>query len=105
MKKKNLNVPLTKHNKDKKIKKIYKKFAKTLFLNIEKEKFCIAVSGGPDSLSLSYLSYCYAKKYNIDFKALIVNHNLRKYSLKEANLVRSILSGIGISSKILSSGK
>ena len=56
---KNLNVSSKTHKlllnklKDKKIYQIYKKFENSLNLN---EDFIVAVSGGPDSLALSFLA-------------------------------------------------
>ena len=112
MKKKNSNaqvITLKKkifYNKKIRIKNIYKIFKKILFSQIKNETFCIGVSGGPDSLALSYLSKLYAKEFNSSFKALIVNHRLRKESTKEAKKVKFILSKRKIPSKILNwSGK
>ena len=62
---KNLNVQNKTHKvllnllKDKQISKIYKKFEKNLDL---KEDFIVAVSGGPDSLALCFLSKIYSIK-------------------------------------------
>ena len=61
MKKKNLSVKKKIHNfyfkklEDPKIKKIYLKFKKTLSKYVSKN-FCVAVSGGADSLALSILA-------------------------------------------------
>ena len=107
MKKKNSNVQVITrkkkkfHNREIRIKNIYKIFKKILFSQIKNENFCIGVSGGPDSLALSYLSKLYAKEFNSSFKALIVNHRLRRESTKEANKVKFILSKEKIPSKIL----
>ena len=62
---KNLNVSKKTHNfllnklKDKRILQIYKKFEKNLKLN---DDFIVAVSGGPDSLALCFLSKIYSIK-------------------------------------------
>ena len=62
---KNLNVKnkthslLFKHLKKKQIFQIYKKFENNLGI---KENFIVAVSGGPDSLALSYLAKIYSLK-------------------------------------------
>ena len=45
--------------KDKRINQIYKKFEKSLSIS---EKFVVAVSGGPDSLELSFLAKIYSIK-------------------------------------------
>ena len=45
--------------KNKKVNQIYKKFEKNLKLN---ESFAVAVSGGPDSLALSFLAKIYSLK-------------------------------------------
>ena len=44
---------------NKRINKIYQNFSKSLNLN---ENFAIAVSGGPDSLALSFLAKVYSIK-------------------------------------------
>jgi len=88
-------------NSNLKIKKIYKKFKEVVSRNIGKEPFALGVSGGSDSLCLAYFS----KMYNLEFKnkihILIVNHNLRKESYKEASLVKKILKQNKIKSSIL----
>ena len=108
MKKKSLDAQLKKHKitsiflKDKKIRNIYKIFSKNLFSQINNQKFCIGVSGGPDSLALSYLSKLYAKEYKTSFKAFIVNHKIRTESKREAEKVKHLLLKQGIQAKILS---
>ena len=49
-----------------KVKKIYNIFKKNIGNLPEKTSFAVAVSGGPDSLALSYLAKCYSleKKNN-----------------------------------------
>ena len=47
--------------KNKKILNIYKKFESNLNIN---ENFIVAVSGGPDSLALAFLSKIYSIKKN-----------------------------------------
>ena len=49
--------------KDKKTLQIYKKFEKNL---PNKKKFIVAVSGGPDSLALSFLAKIYSIIKSID---------------------------------------
>ena len=84
--------------KNKKINLIYRKFEKSLNIN---ENFVVAVSGGPDSLALAYLSKVYSIKNGLKVKFLTVDHKLRPESTLEANLVKRILKKNFISSKIL----
>ena len=86
------------HLSDKKIFKIFKGFKNSL--NV-KEKLAIAVSGGPDSLSLAFLAKCYSLKHQVKVKYFIVDHKLRKESSQEAKEVKDILKKINIDCKIL----
>ena len=54
-----IKIPKVLKNKlnNKKISQIYKKFAKSININ---ENFIVAVSGGPDSLALAFLSKIYS---------------------------------------------
>ena len=61
----------------------------------------VAVSGGPDSLSLAFLTKCYSIKNSVNFKYALVDHKLRKDSSLEAKKVVQILKKIGINCKIL----
>ena len=80
------------------VRKIYKKFEK----NINGlDKSLVAVSGGPDSLSLAFLTKCYSIKNSVNFKYALVDHRLRKDSSLEAKKVVRILKKIGINCKIL----
>ena len=90
-----------KYFKNTKIKKIYKVFRKNLFSQIENNRFCIGVSGGPDSLALAFLCKIFSEEFNSKFLALIVNHNLRKGSENEAIKVKKILVKHKINAKIL----
>ena len=93
MKKKNLSVKKKIHNfyfkklEDPKIKKIYLKFKKTLSKYASKN-FCVAVSGGEDSMALSFLAKCYSIENKKKCYFFIVDHKLRKNSTNEANLVK-----------------
>ena len=68
---KNLNASNKTHKfllnqlKDKQTSKIYKKFEKNLKLN---QDFIVGVSGGPDSLALSFLSKIYSAKLKMNEK-------------------------------------
>ena len=85
--------------KDIRILKILKKFEKSL--NIE-DDFVVAVSGGPDSLALAFLSKIYAIKKNLKVKFFIINHKLRNNSTIEAKTVKRVLNQNLIKAEILS---
>ncbi len=89
---------LNDHLKNKRDNQIYKKFEKNLNIS---ENFGVGVSGGPDSLSLAFLSKVYSIKNRIKAKFFIVDHRIRKESTVEAKLVQKILKKIFINSKIL----
>ena len=88
---KNLNVLSKTHKllldklKDKKVEQIYRRFEKVLSI---KENFIVAVSGGPDSLALAFLSKIYSINKSLKVKYLIIDHKLRKNSTDEAHLVK-----------------
>ena len=75
---KNLNVSKKTHKfllnklKDKRILQIYKKFESDLVIN---KNFIVAVSGGPDSLALSFLAKIFSiKKFlNVNILLLIIS--------------------------------
>jgi tRNA(Ile)-lysidine synthase len=52
-----------------------------IILNIN-EDFIVAVSGGPDSLALSFLAKIYSIKKSLNVKYFIVDHKLRKILLR-----------------------
>ena len=101
---KNLNVSKKTHKfllnklKDKNIFQIYKNFEKDLNLN---EDFIVAVSGGPDSLALCFLSKIYSIKKNLKVKYLHVDHKLRKNSTNEAKYVKLLLKKLHTNLEIL----
>jgi len=101
---KNLNVSSKTHRlllnklKDNKTFQIYKKFETYLDLN---ENFLVAVSGGPDSLALSFLAKIYSIKKSLSVKYLIVDHKLRKESSLEAKSVKEKLKRYSINLDIL----
>ena len=84
--------------KNKKINAIYKRFEKSLNIN---GKFAVAVSGGPDSLALAFLSKVYSIKKNTPSKFFIVDHKLRSGSTIEAKMVQKALKQIYVNSEIL----
>ena len=87
---------------DPKIINSYDKFKSIIFKNIKSNSFALAVSGGPDSLCLAYFSKIYASELGNRIHILIVDHNLRKESYKEALKVKKILKKRKILGKILS---
>ena len=89
---------ILKHLKDKKISKIFNQFEKNIKLS---KGLAVAVSGGPDSLSLAFLAKCFALKNKINNKYFIVNHKLRKDASKESVIVKNMLKNVGIDCKIL----
>ena len=101
---KNLNVPKKTRKfildklKDEKTFQIYKKFESNLFIN---NSFIVAVSGGPDSLALSFLAKIFAIKKFLNVKFFIVDHKLRKESTLEAKYVQKILKDYLIDLNIL----
>ena len=90
MKKKSLNVKkiihrnLIKKLKNPKIKIIYNEFENSLKKIDPSEKFAVALSGGADSLALTYLAKCYSILNKVEVKFYHIDHKLRKESFKEA---------------------
>ena len=101
---KNLNAPKKTHKflltklKDKRTLQIYKKFESELGIE---SNFIVAVSGGPDSLALSFLAKIYSIKKSLDVKYYIVDHRLRKNSKSEAEYVQKKLKNFSIRLNIL----
>ena len=87
------------HLNDKNIFKTSKEFENSLDV---KENLAVAVSGGPDSLALAFLTKCYSLKNKVKVKYFIVDHKLRKESSLEAKTTKDILKKINIDCKILS---
>ena len=91
MSKKNLNVNLKNGFQD------YKDLS-TIFLNfksklnsLQKKKYVVAVSGGPDSLALVALTKAYTFCKKTKFYYVLIDHNIRKNSGQEAKKVQNIL--------------
>ena len=95
-----IKIPRVLKNKlnNKKISQIYKKFAKSISIN---ENFIVAVSGGPDSLALAFLSKIYSIQKNLKVKFYIIDHKLRSESTNEAKYVKKILNKFQINAEIL----
>ena len=106
MSQKNLNATNKTHKflinklKDKRLFQIYKRFESNLDININ-ENFIVAVSGGPDSLALSFLAKIYSIKKSLDLKYFIIDHKLRKNSTHEAKIVQNQLKKFSINLNIL----
>ena len=83
---------------NKRINNIYKRFEKSLAI---KKAYAVAVSGGPDSLALTFLAKIYSIKNNIKSKFLIVDHKLRPESTKEAEKIKNLLKKFNINLEIL----
>jgi tRNA(Ile)-lysidine synthase len=104
MNQKSLNVKNKNHKKvlsylnDRKIFRIFKEFENSV--NI-KSKLAVAVSGGPDSLALTFLAKCFSLIYKLDTKYFLVDHKLRVESSLEAKRVKNILKKIGVNCQIL----
>ena len=84
--------------KNKKIKKIYNNFLRSLKI---KQDFIVGVSGGPDSLALAFFSKIYSLENQINVRFLIVDHKLRPESTKEAKQVKKTLKKFHINCEIL----
>ena len=96
-KKKNLNFVL-KYLKDKDILKVFKEFEKSIDV---KNKYVVAISGGPDSLSLAFFCKCISEIYKTTFHYYLIDHKLRKESSSEAKKVLKVLKRLKINCKIL----
>ena len=106
MKKKNLSAKKKIHNfyfkklNNPRIKKVYLNFKKKLSSHIS-NGFCVAVSGGADSMALAFLAKCYSIENNKKIYFFIVDHKLRKNSTVEAKLVKKKLKIFSIAIDIL----
>tara|TARA_X000000950_G_scaffold13203_1_gene14240 strand:- start:713 stop:1777 length:1065 start_codon:yes stop_codon:yes gene_type:complete len=95
------NLIFTPQIKNKRIKKIYRRFE---FLIKQKEfkGYLVAVSGGADSLALAYLSKCYQiKNKNKNFHYVHVDHKLRDTSSNEARTLKKVLKKFKIECRII----
>ena len=71
----------------------------------KKPLVAVAVSGGPDSMSLLFLVNAFIKYKKGNLIALIVNHRIRKNSKEEAKYVSTYLDKNNINSQILTVDK
>jgi tRNA(Ile)-lysidine synthase len=65
------------------------------------QKIAVAVSGGADSMYLTYLLNLWSQEEKVDLTALIVDHGLRSESSDEAKSVKEFLQSQGIKTEIL----
>jgi len=75
--------------RDKKVLQIYKNFLKNIRNLNFSNKIAISISGGPDSMALCFLIYCYKFIENKKIQPIfyLVDHGLRKDSKTEAQIV------------------
>ena len=99
--KKKIHKKLLNYLKNPLINRIYKNFENFIKFNLSKSNFSVAVSGGPDSLSLAYLSKCYSILNNVKVNFYHVDHKLRKESSIEAKKLNFLLKKFNINCKIL----
>jgi tRNA(Ile)-lysidine synthase len=91
MSKKNSSVNLKNGFKDHKdLSDIFLNFKKKLD-SLNKKKYVVAVSGGPDSLALVALTIAYKLQSKTKFYYLLVDHNIRHNSNQEAKKVKNLL--------------
>ena len=58
---------------------------------LNKKSYTVAVSGGPDSLALVALSKAYSYTKKTKFRYVLVDHDIRRNSAKEAKQVKNLL--------------
>ena len=105
MSKKNSSVILREGFKDQEeLFKIYSTFKKNL-KSFSKKNFLVAVSGGPDSLALTALSKAISYEVKCKIYYVLIDHNLRKNSSKEAKSVKKLLKKYNINLFILKNKK
>ena len=98
--KKIIHSKLIKHLKDPKINNIFRVFNNNLkFIN--EKNAAVAVSGGPDSLALTFLFKCLNIKNKKKGYFYTVDHKLRKNSSNEAKTIKKLLKNYDIDCKIL----
>ena len=105
MSKKNSSVNLKNNFKNfKDLSNIFLNFKKKLN-KLNKKSYVVAVSGGPDSLALVSLTKAYNYERKSKFHYVLVNHNIRKNSAKEAKQVRNLLKKHQVILNIISNKK
>ena len=81
--------------------KNFNNYLNTNFIFEKRPSVAVAVSGGPDSMLLSYLLNKWIKQYKGKIIALLINHGIRKESSEECNTTKKNLKKINIQSKII----
>ena len=105
MSKKNSSVNLKNELRNfKDLSKIFLSFKNKLD-SLNKKSYLIAVSGGPDSLALAALSKAYSNIRKTKFHYILVDHNIRKGSDKEAAKVKDLLKRKKINLRIFKNKK
>ena len=90
------------------MKLTYKEFIKNIEKKYTFEKnpyVAVAVSGGPDSMSLLFLMNAFIKYKKGKLIALILDHRIRKNSKEEAKYIATYLNNNNINSQILTVNK
>ena len=101
---KNLSVTSKTHKyllnclRDQRVLQTYKKFERNFKCN---NNFIVAVSGGADSLALTFLTKIYSIKKSLKVKYFIIDHKLRKNSSSEAQSVKNLLKAKSINVSII----
>ena len=94
MKKRNSSVNKIIHNfylsklKNPKIKKLYSRFKRIISKDADKN-YCVAISGGPDSMALAFLTKCMSIERGTSNVYFHIDHKLRKESKKEALFIKT----------------
>ncbi len=105
MSKKNSSVILKNNFKGfKDLTEIYNSFKKKIN-PFKKKNFLVAVSGGPDSLALAALTKSLNYEKNLKFFYVLIDHNIRANSSKEAISVKKLLDKNKIKLKIIKNKK
>ncbi len=106
MKRRNLSAKKKIHNfflnklRNSKIRRIYSEFKEKLE-EYNSKNLGIALSGGPDSMALTFLAKCHSIEKNKNYYYYIVDHRLRTESNKEAKFIKKKLKKFGINCQIL----
>ena len=91
MSKKNSSANLKNGFKDFKDLSIVFQNFKSKLDHLNKKSYAIAVSGGPDSLGLVALTIAYSFTQKTKFHYVLVDHNIRQNSAREAKQVKNLL--------------
>ena len=106
MKKRNLSAKKIIHNfykeklKNPRIKKIYLLFKKELS-ELLNENYCVAISGGSDSMALAFLTKCLSLETKKKYIFCHIDHRLRESSNKEAKETKKNLKKFDINLNVL----